>query len=89
MVLEICSDCVSIAKAKCDGNSGKLTGDTGSVKEIRNEKARNVEDPRFQGHVFRDLTNCSIISLIVISIQDGSSAMSLVLESSKSMKDSK
>jgi hypothetical protein len=51
-------------------------------------KGRGAEDTGYQGHIFRDLTNCSIISLVVNS-QECSSAISYVLDCFKSLKDQK
>jgi hypothetical protein len=51
-------------------------------------KGRGTEDTGYQGHVFRDLTNYSIISLVVNS-QECSLAISSVLDCFKSLKDQK
>jgi hypothetical protein len=52
-------------------------------------ESKSVEDGGYQGHVFRDLTNCSIISLVVNSHQECNAAVSSVLDCFKSMKDQK
>ena len=45
------------------------------------------KDCGFQGYVFKDLSNCNIISLIVDSSHDGSTAISSVLKSFESLKE--
>lgn len=65
-----------------EGIEGKVT--VGDLKA----KGKVFEVSKYEGHVFWDLTNCSIINLVVSS-QDCSLAISSVLNCFKSLKDQK
>jgi hypothetical protein len=65
-----------------EGVEGKVT--VGDLKV----KGKVIEDTRYQGHVFWDLTNCSIINLVVKFLEYSSTILS-ILNCFKSLKDQK
>jgi hypothetical protein len=70
-----------------NGFEEKKTAVSGSTISGLKAECKSFEDGGYQGHVFRDLKNYRIISLVVNSHQECNVAISSVLDCFKLMKD--
>jgi hypothetical protein len=72
-----------------NGFEEKKTTVSGSTINGLKAECKSIEDGGYQGHVFSNLTNCSIICLVVNLHQECKATISSVLDCFKSMKDQK